>query len=228
MAENELIERLERLEREVTQLRDRDAIQRLQFIYGYYLDNRMWRQLADLFTENDPWMEIGRRGRYAGKEAIHDFLLNAMGKGRWGLEKDQIANHMQLQPVITLAEDGRTAQVRARAFIQMSHLPNKSRIRWAEGLYENLFVKEPDGWKIKHLWWSATFYAFLPVEGAYWHESVPEDDSVSAGQRSTGPDEALGRIWIPFHYPHPVTGEPVPSPAAASAMAETGGKGGAT
>src|SRR5690606_30626137 len=113
-----------------------------------------------------------------------------------------------------LSDDGKSAKVRARALIQMSDLPRRDRLRMADGLYENLFVREADGWKIRQLWWAATFYGWFRLDGDYWHESVPENAGVEADARSTGPDEALGRIWVPFHYPHPYTGEETPPPAA--------------
>src|SRR5256885_17177531 len=40
-------------------LQDKDEIQRLQYAYGYLLDNRMFREIADLFANQDAWMEIG-------------------------------------------------------------------------------------------------------------------------------------------------------------------------
>ena len=211
---NALLSRIEKLEAEVRALRDKDEITRIQYIYGYYIDNRMWDEMIALFTDNEPTFEIGRRGHYVGKDSIRRFLFDSMGEKRWGLEKNEIANHFQLQPVITLGEDGKSAKCRARSFIQMSHLPHMDRLRWAEGIYENTFVKEADGWKLKSLWWAATFYAFIQTMGEFWFDSVPHDDGHPAEQPSRPIDEKLGRTWVRFHYPHPFTGEEVPSPSA--------------
>ena len=75
--------RLQRLEHELGILQDKDEIQRLQYSYGFFIDNRMFREMADLFADQGAWMEIGGRGRYEGREHIHAFLLQVLGDGRW-------------------------------------------------------------------------------------------------------------------------------------------------
>ncbi|MZR11674.1 nuclear transport factor 2 family protein [Maritimibacter sp. DP07] len=209
----DLLDRIVALEAEVTSLRDKDAITQLEYIYGYYLDNRMWDEIIDLFTDEAPSIEIGQRGKYVGKDAMRAFLADSMGAGIWGLEKNQVANHLQLQPVITLAGDG-TAACRARALIQMSKGDHHERLRWAEGVYENTFVKDGGVWKLKSVWWAATFYAVIPTTGDIWYDSIPVDDAMPPTEPSHPIDPQLGRIWVPFHYPHPTTGASPTSPSA--------------
>ncbi|MGH8219689.1 MAG: nuclear transport factor 2 family protein [Steroidobacteraceae bacterium] len=68
MADSQLlINRIGELERRLALLEDEREIARLQNIYGFYLDNRMWGELAALFAENGE-IEIGRRGGYRGRE----------------------------------------------------------------------------------------------------------------------------------------------------------------
>jgi hypothetical protein len=64
-------------------LDDKNEIERLHYAYGYFIDNRMFREMADLFCDEGSWIEIGQRGRYHGKERIHQFLLevSAVGSG---------------------------------------------------------------------------------------------------------------------------------------------------
>lgn len=216
-----LLHRIEALEAQVTRLSDEREIIALENIYGYYLDNRMWDEIIDLFSDQAPSFEIGRRGRYIGKPAIRAFLCDAMGRGIWGLEKNQVANHLQLQPVVTLDEGGTSARCRVRALIQMSKGERHEKLRWAEGVYENTFVKEDGRWKIASVWWAATFYALIPTEGEIWYDSIPADDVETPSEPSHPVDEDLGRIWVPFHYDHPFTGQPTPAPAS-----KTGGGGG--
>ncbi len=48
--------------------------------YGYYLDEALWDELADLFTE-DATIEYGRDGLYRGKDRIREYLY-ALGVAR--------------------------------------------------------------------------------------------------------------------------------------------------
>lgn len=93
-------------------MEDREAIQRLQYQYGFYLNNRMWHEIVDLFAEDGPSIQIGRRGTYIGKERIFHFMHEMLGQGRWGLLKDEIINHIQLQ-IASLPRRGHAQWLRA-------------------------------------------------------------------------------------------------------------------
>lgn len=210
----ELIRRIESLEERVLRGEDKDQIERLQFIYGFYLDNRMWRELADMFCDENPSIEIGRRGSYVGKERIHRFLSEVLGEGRWGLLKNEIINHLQLQPVITVAPDHRSAKMRSRAVMQGSSPPDGNTMLWSEGIYENDYIKDNGVWKIKRVWWVPTFYAQIPGFETASYQSGPESENFPPDHPSAPQDAALGRSFLPFHYLHPFTGSEVPSPSA--------------
>ncbi len=89
-------------------LEDKNEIERLQYSYGYFIDNRMFREMADLFADEGAWIEIGERGRYHGKENIHRFLSEVLGGGRWGMARNEVISHVQQQLLITV-DDDRTA-----------------------------------------------------------------------------------------------------------------------
>src|SRR3989337_2957373 len=120
MPDTDQSKRIAELEKRLAALEDKEAIQRVQYMYGYYIDNHMWDEMADLFADHTASIEIGRRGKYVGKERIRTFLVDVLGKGSWGLAKNEFFNHIQLQPVITLDPDGIRAKARARALIQVS------------------------------------------------------------------------------------------------------------
>lgn len=202
------------LSKRLAAVEDREAIARLQNQYGFYLDNRMWDEVAALFTDNAPSMEIGRRGSYVGTERIRRFLVETLGGGRWGLERDEIINHIQLQMVITLDEDGKGAKMRSRALVQGNSPPGTGKMLLAEGVYENTFVKEGDIWKIKRLWWIPTYYFMVDGFDKAVFDSGPEDADFPPDTSSAPIDEDLGRRFPPFHYTHPFTGETVPAPSA--------------
>ncbi len=58
-------------------LRDEQAVENLQKIYGYYFDRRMWDEVADLFAD-DGTIEMAQRGVYVGKPRVREFL-NLLG-----------------------------------------------------------------------------------------------------------------------------------------------------
>ncbi len=202
----DLRERLGRVE-------DREAVIRLQYQYGYFIDNRMWEEMAALFADGDCEMEIGQRGVYVGRERILHFLREVLGGGRRGLLKDELIHHIQLQPVLTLSADGQTAHCRARAQVQGNSPPGLGKFLFAEGLYENTYVKQADGWRIQRLWWVPTYYFQIAGFDHAVFDSGPESADYPPDRPSVAKDEALGRRFPGFHYAHPVTGEEVGGPA---------------
>lgn len=209
----ELLQRIARLEERLGTLEDIEEIKRLQRMYGYYIDNRLWDPMAGLFADEGAVMEIGRRGRYLGKEHIREFLVEVLGQGRHGLNKNEFINHMQLQGVVTVDPGRRHAQGRWRALIQGSPPPGGTTMLWAEGVYENTYVKEDVNgqgvWKIARLCWVPTFYVQHPGYESVAFASGPPSETVPPQQPSMPPIDALGRAFIPFHYRHPITGEEV-------------------
>jgi len=201
------------LDDRVARLEDERDIARIQNIYGYYLDNRMWREVADLFAE-DGEMEIGRRGVYRGRERIHHFMRDVLGGGRWGLLTNEIINHIQLQMVITVADDRRSANMRSRAIVQGNSPPGGPTMMQAEGLYENRYVRAGGAWLIQRLFWVPTFYFNAPGFDQAVFESGPASDAMPPDGPPRAKDEALGRIFPPFHYAHPVTGATPPVPTS--------------
>jgi hypothetical protein len=205
--------RIERLEYDLGILQDKDEIQRLQYCYGFFIDNRMFREMADLFSNHGAWMEIGGRGRYEGKERIHEFLLHVLGNGRWGLLKDEVINHVQQQLMITVDEDRQHARARSRAEVQVNSPPTTSTFLFADGIYENLYVREDGHWKIQGITVTMTYYASLQRERVTFPTAPPSAELPP--DRSSQPIvEALGRQFNPWHFKHPLAGYALPIPAS--------------
>ena len=208
-------EQLAALQRRLERIEDHHAIERLQNQYGFYLDNRMWLEVSELFCDENSSLEIGQRGSYIGKARIYRFLSEVLGQGRWGLLKDEIINHIQLQMVITLAPDGQSAEMRSRALVQGNSPPGSGKMLMAEGVYENQYIKIDGVWKIKRVWWVPTFYFEVAgFDGAVF-DSGPESASFPPDIPAPPRDGALGRRFLPFHYLHPFTGAEVASPSGA-------------
>jgi hypothetical protein len=84
-------DRIAALEARLSRLEASAAIERLQYIYGYYLDNRMWDAIVALFTD-DGEVEIGRRGLYRGTEQLKTFFHEVLGGGRSGRGRNELHN----------------------------------------------------------------------------------------------------------------------------------------
>lgn len=61
------------LENEADRIRDVRDLKRLQRAYGYYIDQGMWNQAADLF-EPQGTIEIALDGIYVGQKRIRQYL----------------------------------------------------------------------------------------------------------------------------------------------------------
>lgn len=194
-----LKERLDAVERRAQAAEDHIAVTDLQRIYGYYVDKSQWEQVADLFSR-DATLEINGRGKFIGHERIREYMRH-FGPPPRGL----LMNHMQLQPVVHVAEDGQSAQCRCRALIMAGHLGGEA--MWGECIYENEYVREDGVWKISKLKSWQVFYT--PYDKGWGVEAVPlltEFDDLE-------PDELTERYPVfpdyflpPYHYANPVTG----------------------
>jgi hypothetical protein len=219
------------VEHRVGMLEDIEQIERLQRMYGYYIDLCLWEPMADLFAEKGAAIEIGRRGRYLGKDNVLKFLRDVNGGGYTGLRRQQVINHIQGQGIVTVTPDRNHAQGRWRAVIQGGGGPQRQQMpgvtqatsdnaggppgslaggamMYAEGVYENTYVRENGVWKIGVLFWVPTYYVSHKFE-YMWFESGAADTKIPPQREPTPPFEPLGRQFMPFHYRHPVTGAAV-------------------
>jgi hypothetical protein len=209
MSTTELLEqRLHALEARLQRLESISEIERLQRVYGYYLDNRMWSEVAALFTD-DGEVEIGRRGIYRGREQLDTFFLHVLGSGRPGRARNELHNHIQIQGIVTLGEQPDHAFGRFRALAQFAmQLPDGAAgCGWAEGAYENEYVHRDGAWRIKVLRWTASFYGRLPKEAIEaGRPSAAVSERFPPSSPSTYQRDETGSWLLPFHYSHPLTG----------------------
>jgi len=202
--------RLAAVQTRADRVADVDAIQNLQGSYGYYTDKMLWDEVVDLFAD-DGTIEIGPSGVYVGKDSIRRYLLSLSG-GKQGPLEGVLNDHFQLQPIVTVADDGLTAKGRWRLFLMTGVSGAGSGGNWGEGVYENEYVKENGVWKIRSLHWFANFIA--PYEGGWLNADAKAIDSYAMG-RGVTPDRPStisyepypGVFTPPFHYSNPVTGQ---------------------
>jgi hypothetical protein len=199
---------------DVERLEDENAIENLQRIYGFYTDKQMWTQAADLFAVNGT-MEVGGRGVFVGKDRILELLRS---NGPEFPQPGRLFDQMQLQPVVHVAPDGRTAKGRWRLFAQEA--VSGKYANWGTGVYENDYVKEDGVWKIRNLHLYTTMYT--PYEDGWGKIALP----ISQPAADLRPDRPPSVVYdgypavfvAPFHYENPVAGDPVYAEAVAATV----------
>jgi hypothetical protein len=210
-------QRLAGLEARAERIEDINAIKRLQRAYGYYLDEGRWDDVADLFAD-DASVEIGFDGVYRGRAHIRDYF-RAMGHEKPGLRPGQLNEYLQLMPVITLQPGGQRARGTWRAVILSGQLGKDA--YWAEGPYENEYVKQDGVWKIAGLHWFQTLW--VPYEGG-WAKNGDVNGARFVGDRlkPDAPTSLKYNTWPkaftpPFHFRGQYPGlAPLPAPTPVS------------
>jgi hypothetical protein len=202
--------RLARLTQRVQRLHDEIEVQNLQHSYGYYLDRKMWDDVADLFTEEGT-LDVAQRGVYYGKPRIRRAL--ELFYGASPLRAGELFDHIQLATVVTVAPDGRSAGARTSQ-LNMLGL-NGEYAQWEAGIYENEFIKQGGAWKIKAI-------HYYPVMATDYDKGWARDAKPApAPNRDFPPDRSPSQSYasypgannVAFHYANPVTGRLVRYPS---------------
>jgi len=222
-AQPDVLRQLAQLQRQVARLEDIHAVRTLHFKYGYYIDMCLYDEACALFAEDGEVRFLN--GIYKGKAGVRrlycEWFRNLFTRGHNGPTHGLLLDHLQLQDIVDIAPDGKSARARFRALMlagqhddkqeRIEHFPEQC---WEGGIYENLYVKERGVWKIKllnyNMLWQADYAPGWAKSGVHLSPITtrfPDDPH--------GPDELLDAVpatWpntrvVPFHYPHPVTGE---------------------
>ncbi len=218
--------RLAALEKRVVELEDVNAIRRLQWAYGYYIDYNRPEETAGLFAKDGCVVFLS--GEYVGYEGVMrlygTWFQNLFTKGVRGPIHGFLLDHFQLQDVITVGEDGLTAKGRFRGILaggwhdevvgtKPDVVPQQF---WESGIYENDYVKEDGVWKIKRLnymmqWqgdyeagWAHTTAHLQPAMATYPENPIGPDRILSEDNyRPTWPH----RQEVSMSFAHPVLGQ---------------------
>ena len=92
----------------------------MQYTYGYFIDKSQYNEVVDLFADDgDVWF-LG--GIYRGKAGVRRLYIERFQQnftqGHNGPRYGWLLDHPQLQFVIDVAPDRRTAQARGRSTMQ--------------------------------------------------------------------------------------------------------------
>jgi hypothetical protein len=217
----QLEKRIEDLTNQVGILEDTFAVRHLQHKYGYYIDKGFYEAILELFSNDCEVHFLG--GVYKGKAGAKRLFIDRsratfMG-GTDGPKPGVLMEHPQLQDIVDVAPDRKSAKGRFRYFMQAgTHYTTGKPYQWWEGgLYENVYVKEDGVWKIKVLipkmvyigeyehGWAYTKPQMFPFAAETYPEDPLGPDELSQEKQVLWPDTDN----LPFHYSHPVTGKPI-------------------
>jgi hypothetical protein len=178
------------------------AVEYLHNAWSYYMDRWQWDDAADLFA-SDGSIELAQRGVYAGKQRVRAFLGLF---GAQGLHQGELFDHVQYQPVVHVAADGRSAKLRVREFAMEGRHGVDASI--GGGIYENEYVKEDGVWKIRTLHLYTTWLADLEKGWGQGPRPAPGASTTLPPDRPPTLRYSGYPIFYqqPMHYPNPVTG----------------------
>ena len=229
----------EQFEQRIKRALDVNEIQRFYSIYGYQQDKSLFFENIQLFTDSGA-SAVFQNAEYREKAGLERFWYGhwAHLTHHAFMPVDGLMNdHWLFQPVVTLSEDGQSARLRGhgRGYItsyqgqiragsssesftdkfvdesgQQQSLGPLALVQ--DYIYEHVFVKEDDAWKIKR--WTICIYATgkygrgyadIPVPGfmgnspdakpgeraQYDLVNQPERPQVLYPENPTGPDRVL-------------------------------------
>ena len=218
---SDLDTRLSVLEHRGDELEDINAIRRLHWAYGYYCDFNRAEDIVGLFAEDG--VVVFLSGEYRGHAGVRrlygTWFQNYFTQGVNGPVDGFLLDHFQMQDIITVADDRRTAKGRFRGLLlggcheTRPYKPEGLPLQFFEaGLYENDYVRERGVWKIKRLdymmqWqaeyekgWSRTVAHLQPATQTYPANPLGPDVLL--------PVTDVRRTWphrqdVPVHFAHP-------------------------
>jgi hypothetical protein len=213
--------RLKEAERRLAVSKAWDGAENMNTAYGDYLDDLDFGPLGKLFAKNGH-KEVPFSGFYLGRERISARDATAPAPG--SRPRTMLPLHWLTQPVILVAEDGRSASVRSRLF-----QPGASRTRamgFGGGMYHNQVVLENGIWKYWSLVIDEHYYSSPTYEGGWAAAKLaprnpptpntaypPDIPLTKLGERERGFRGGVGEeiawpgilpMW--FHYKNPVSG----------------------
>jgi hypothetical protein len=221
--------RLKEAERRLAISKAWDAAENLNSAYGDYLDDLDFGPLGKLFAKNGH-KEVPFRGIYVGRDRI--IARDATSPPPGSRPRTSIPIHWRTQPVILVAEDGRSASIRSRLLQAGSSRTRGSGL--SGGMYNDQVVLEDGVWRLWSVNIDEFFYQSVSYEGGWAAAKVaapgaqaprppaanapadpypPDIPLTKLGEREQGfrggPGETMAwpailPMW--FHYRNPVSG----------------------
>ena len=183
-------DRMAQLESEMHKARAIRDIKKLQYSYAHYAELGLWLDLGDLFARDG--VAHYAQGDFRGPESLRKFYLQELGRGQLGLAEGRIYPHIMIQPVVTVAPDGKTARGRWHVIAMLGSYGTSA--SWAGVVYENRYAFEDGVWKISDLSYNSQY------SGRY-----------------SPPGLTLSKWDLPYHFTPQSAGDPVSNSVASAA-----------
>lgn len=202
------------VERRLARMRDEDLVRNLQHAYGYYIDQKLWNDVTDLFAP-DGEVEVAGVGIWRGKRGIRRWLEQ---NGPGGLRRGEVNEHLQLDTAITIAPDGQEAWARGLDFGMLGR--NHQWGLWTQAVFYTHFVKQGGLWRMQSVRLVPTLRSDY-YQG--WGKSRMAEPTVAKGYdpdrpSSLPPVDPQGRIVPAFNFPNPATARAVAYPAGLAVL----------
>ena len=204
---------VEKLETELQDTKDIEAIKKLQKAYCFYLEHWEEEQILGLWSHSpDVTAEINDSGQYKGWEKVKRYYHFPYHYSAYaGLEKappEYLHIGMPIAGIVDLDPDGNTAKGRWYGFFLVAQpRGGKFGAFIGCGIWENEFIKEDGIWKLKKVFWNDIFSS--PYEDGWVKtpvlENLPPKDRPAPGPNTHYLTYPSGYIF-PYHYKNPVTG----------------------
>lgn len=182
---------LAQAETALTRLLDEAAVRNLQNAYGYYVDRRMWDDVADLFDPTGTATVEGI-GTWVGVKSIR---RNLEREGPAGIGAGELNEHVQTGMIVTLSPDGQEAHARGLELGMIAR--NRESGFWTVAVFDNRYVKRRGVWRIADM-------RLLPrLKSSYaegWGKSVIAHAAVPPGLE---PDRAATMVSAAAPFPRP-------------------------
>ena len=135
-------------------LQEIEAIKRLKYKYMRYLDQKLWDEMAECFTEDATAAYSGGKYAYSGRDAILGFLRKSMGAESFH------SSHRVHHPEIDVRADGTATGIWALEDVVIETRWNIT-IRGA-AFYHDEYVKQGGAWRIRHTGYKRTYEEIQP------------------------------------------------------------------
>jgi hypothetical protein len=218
---SDLEARVKEAERRLAVSKAWDAAENMSTAYGDYLDDLDYGGLGKLFALKGH-KEVPFSGFYVGRQRIIDRDATAPAPG--SRPRNMLPLHWRTQPVILVAEDGRSASIRSRLFQPGSAYTRA--MGFGGGMYHDQVVLENGIWRFWSVVIDEHYFSSPTYEGGWSAAKLtkrqppapnttypPDIPLTKLGERERGFRGGVGEeiswpgilpMW--FHYKNPVSG----------------------
>jgi hypothetical protein len=193
MDAKEMESKIKSLEERLLTLEDIEQIKIVQKAYGFYMDNLMYDDAADLFC--DDAVAFGRKGRDVLKKSFNTFTTPRFE----GTKK--LFLKLQIGGIVHVDKGNKTAKGRWNMLcLKTDYVQDELESIVSHGVYECEYRKEDGIWKISYLVFNSSFQTTLKDGWAKRPVIYPKGPGDVAKSWASG-------YKMPMHFKNPVTGK---------------------